>query len=48
MLVESNIHPKAVQIRLGNSDPGFTLRTYTHNTDKLQNGIAELDLLSII
>ncbi len=48
MLVESNIHPKAVQIRLGHSDPGFTLRTYTHNTDKLQNGIAELDLLGII
>ncbi len=47
MLVESNIHPKAVQIRLGHSDPGFTLRTYTHNTDKLQNGIAELDLLAM-
>ena len=47
MLVESNINPKAVQIRLGHSDPGFTLRTYTHNTDKLQNGIAELDLLKM-
>ena len=47
MLVESNINPKVVQFRLGHSNPVFTLRTYTHNTDKLQNGIAELDLLKM-
>jgi hypothetical protein len=40
-LVEMGVHPKAMQIRLGHATSAFTMDKYTHNTQKIQDGISE-------
>ncbi|WP_110955176.1 tyrosine-type recombinase/integrase [Anaerosinus massiliensis] len=42
MLVENDVQTKKIQIRLGHSSAAFTLDRYTHSTEKMQNGIAEI------
>ncbi|MDF2873368.1 MAG: Phage integrase [Sporomusa sp.] len=39
-LAELGIHPKAMQVRLGHATSAFTMDRYTHNTAKMQQGIA--------
>lgn len=39
-LVEMGVHQKAIQIRLGHASFAFTMDRYTHNTEKMQEGIA--------
>ena len=40
-LAEAGLHPKAIQIRLGHATPEFTMKTYVHKTDKMQDGVVE-------
>ncbi|KAF0092214.1 MAG: integrase family protein [Fusobacteria bacterium] len=44
MLAEAGIKPKGIQQRLGHHSALFSLDVYTHNTDKSQDGIAELEV----
>lgn len=42
ILAEAGIKPKGIQQRLGHHSALFSLNVYTHNTEKTQDGIADL------
>ena len=41
LLAEQEISAKKIQVRLGHASAAFTMDRYIHNTDRMQDGIAE-------
>ena len=41
LLAEQEISAKKIQVRLGHASASFTMDRYVHNTDQMQDGIAE-------
>ena len=42
LLAEQEISAKKIQVRLGHASASFTMDRYVHNTDHMQDGIAEM------
>lgn len=42
MLVENDVNPKKLQIRMGHATAAFTMSRYVHNTAKMQEGITDI------
>ena len=42
LLAEQEISVKKIQVRLGHASASFTMDRYVHNTDQMQDGIAEM------
>ena len=42
LLAEQEISAKKIQVRLGHVSTSFTMNSYVHNTDQMQDGIAEM------
>ena len=42
LLAEQEISAKKIQVRLGHASASFTMDRYVHNTDQMQDGIAEM------
>ena len=42
LLAEQEVSAKKIQVRLGHASASFTMDRYVHNTDQMQDGIAEM------